>query len=81
MAHKTITEVEVIHEARTRVLLALDEYMQELTGHDDAIALRDAELPLLFPALDKVMGQVIARYNDPQSKEKGAENLTITVSE
>lgn len=81
MTHKTITEAEFIDEARTRVLMSLDEYMQELTGCDEAICLKDADLHLLFPGLDAAMRQVAGRFNDPDSREVGSAELSITASD
>lgn len=77
MKHRTITETEFIDEARTRVIRALDGYMQELTGHDEATCLKDADLLLLFPGLDAAMRQVADRFNDPDSPEVGSAMLSI----
>lgn len=77
MNTKTITQQEFNEGARTAVLAALDGYMRELTGTDNARGASDADLPALFLGLDAHMARVAARFNDPESEEAGSGALRI----
>ena len=78
MQTKTITQEQFIDGARTAVLAALDDYMRELTGSDNARGAKDADPPALFAGLDAHMGRVAARFNAPESQEVGSAYLSIT---
>lgn len=81
MTRKEITKEEFIDGARAVVLGALDEYMRELTGSDNARGAADADLPDLFAALDKHMERVASRFNDPESQEVGSASISICGAE
>jgi hypothetical protein len=75
---KTITVVEFRDGARDVVLKALDSYMRELTGCDNARGARDADLPQLFVGIDAHMDRIAARLNRPDSDEVGSAYLSIS---
>lgn len=75
---KTITKAQLIDGARTAVLAALDEYMENVTGHIDARGWRDCDLPVLFAGLDAHMDRVAERFSNPESLEVGSAYLRIT---
>lgn len=75
---KTITADEFRDGARDAVLKALDTYMLELTGCDNARGARDADLPKLFAGIDAHMDLVAARLNHPDSDEVGSAYLSIS---
>lgn len=74
---KTITLEEFNEGARAAVLAALDGYMRELTGCDNARGATDADLPALFAGLDTHMGRVASRFNALESTEAGSAALQI----
>jgi hypothetical protein len=75
--HKSIDKRAFVEGARAAVLSALDGYMRELTGSDNARGATDADLPALFKALDAHMDRVATRFNDPESQEIGSASLSI----
>jgi hypothetical protein len=75
---KTITAVEFRDGARAAVLKALDTYMREVTGCDNARGARDSDHPQLFAAIDAHVGRVAERLNDPESEEIGSAYLSIS---
>lgn len=79
MQTKTITQEQFIGVARDAVLAALDVYMRELTGCDNARGASDADLPSLFAGIDAHMARVAVRFNDPESQEVGSAHLNIAV--
>lgn len=74
---KSIDKSDFIEGARAAVLSALDSYMRELTGCDNARGATDADLPALFDALDAHMERVAMRFSDPESQEIGSAFLSI----
>lgn len=78
MQTTTITKEQFIEGARAAVLGALDNYMRDLTGSDNARGAMDADLPALFAGLDAHMGRVATRFNNPESTEIGSACLRIT---
>lgn len=79
MQTKTITAEDFRDGARQTVLKALDGYMRELTGSDEARGATDGDLPALFAGIDAHMMRVAARFNDPESEEVGSAYLSIDV--
>ncbi|CAB3754165.1 hypothetical protein [Paraburkholderia humisilvae] len=75
---KTVTADEFRDGARDAVLKALDKYMRELTGCDNARGARDADLPQLFAGIDGHMARVAERLNRPDSDEVGSAYLSIS---
>ncbi|HDR9758698.1 hypothetical protein KDX16_15490 [Burkholderia vietnamiensis] len=75
---KTIPIDEFRDGARDAVLKALDTYMREQTGCDNARGARDADLPQLFAGIDAHMDRVAARLNRPDSDEVGSAHLSIS---
>lgn len=78
MQTTTITQSQFIDGARAAVLAALDGYMRDLTGSDNARGASDADLPALFAGLDVHLGRIAARFNAPESQEVDSACLTIT---
>lgn len=77
---RRISHIDFRDGARTAVLTALDDYMQEMTGHANARGASDADLPALFAGLDAHMERLATRLNDPSSHEIGSAELLIAVS-
>lgn len=77
---KNITQKEFNEGAHAVVLAALDGYMRELTGCENARGATDADLPALFAGLDAHMGRVASRFNACDSNEAGSAKLLIVRS-
>ncbi|MBB5546695.1 hypothetical protein A8H39_01405 [Paraburkholderia fungorum] len=77
MQTKTISAEAFREGAREAVLHALDTYLRELTGCDNARGATDADLPALFAGIDAHTARVAARLNDANSQEVGSAFLSI----